>query len=172
MPFNRGPRYVRIEDKQLGHHYRSGLEAAIAADLKVKGVKFKFEERVVKYQVPARDARYTPDFELPNGIIVEAKGKFETADRQKHILVKAQHPNLDIRFVFSNPNQRISKASNTTYAMWCQKHGFQFAAKLIPIGWAREQPACRPPHPACDSDNPDRQCKSCDCWKKTREYCS
>jgi hypothetical protein len=135
----RGSRFgIRVEDKELGHHYRSGLEAAIAADLKAKGVKFKFEDRVIQYVVPERTAKYTPDFELPNGIIVEGKGEFDTKDRQKHILVKAQHPTLDIRFVFSNPNSRISKASATTYAMWCEKHGFQYAAKLIPIGWARE----------------------------------
>ncbi|CAB4165479.1 endonuclease I [uncultured Caudovirales phage] len=129
---------IRIEDAELGHHYRSGLEAAIAADLKAQRVPFKFEARVIKYDVPAREAKYTPDFELPNGIIVEGKGEFDTKDRQKHLLVKDQHPTLDIRFVFSNPNSRISKQSATTYAMWCAKHGFQYAAKLIPVGWARE----------------------------------
>jgi len=137
--FNRGSRFaVRAVDAQLGHHYRSGLEAAIAADLKAKSVPFKFEATVIKYTVPERVAKYTPDFQLPNGIFVEGKGEFDTADRQKHILVKAQHPDVDIRFVFSNSRRTISKTSETTYAMWCEKHGFKYADKLIPIGWAKE----------------------------------
>lgn len=135
----RGNRYaVRAVDAQLGHHYRSGLEAAIAADLKAKGVSFEFEETVIKYNIPEREAKYTPDFKLPNGIIVEGKGEFDTADRQKHLLVKAQHPNLDIRFVFSNSRSTIGKKSKTTYAMWCEKFGFLFADKIIPIAWTRE----------------------------------
>ncbi len=64
--------------------------------------------------------------------MVETKGRFLTADRQKHILIKDQHPALDIRFVFSNPNTRISKQSKTTYAMWCETHGFLYAPKTIP----------------------------------------
>ena len=132
------PRGLRIKDSKLGHHYRSGLEAAIAADLKAKRVPFKFENRKVEYVVPSRKAKYTPDFELPNGIIVEGKGRFLTADRHKHLLVKDAHPNLDIRFVFSNPNARISKQSSTTYAMWCEKHGFKYAKGTIPTAWVQE----------------------------------
>jgi hypothetical protein len=72
---------------------------------------------------------------LPNGIVVETKGYFETADRQKHILVKAQHPELDLRFVFSNPDKPISKGSKTSYAMWCEKNGFLYAKGVIPKEW-------------------------------------
>ena len=136
--FNRRSFGIRIEDKDLGHHYRSGLEAAIAADLKRQGVAFEFESYHIEYKVPERLAKYKPDFTLKNGIIVEGKGEFDTADRQKHLLIKEQHPKLDIRFVFSNSKQRISKQSSTTYAMWCDKHGFKYADKLVPVGWARE----------------------------------
>ncbi len=61
-----------------------------------------------------------------------------TADRQKHLMVKADHPKLDIRFVFSNPNSRIGPKSKTTYAMWCERNGFAYAARLIPPEWAAE----------------------------------
>jgi hypothetical protein len=88
---------------------------------------------------PEKKAKYTPDFLLPNGIIVETKGRFLTEDRQKHLLIQAQHPELDIRFVFSNSRARISKASSTTYAMWCEKHGFRYADKLIPQAWLMEK---------------------------------
>jgi hypothetical protein len=105
-------------------------------------VEFDFEALTIKYEKPARVSKYTPDFRLlRNGIIVETKGRFVTADRQKHLLIKAQHPNLDIRFVFDNPNARISKQSRTTYAMWCEKYGFRYAKKSIPQEWIDEHGA-------------------------------
>lgn len=122
----------------LKHGFRSGLEEKVAEQLTLQRVDFTFEEHKVHYEKPARKAKYTPDFVLPNGIIIETKGRFVTADRQKHILIKDQHPGLDIRFVFSNPNARISKQSKTTYAMWCKKHGFKYAKQLVPQEWLDE----------------------------------
>jgi len=81
---------------------------------------------------------YTPDFLLPNGIIIESKGRFVAADRKKHLLVKQQHPDLDIRFVFTNSKAKISKGSKTSYGDWCDKNGFLYADKLIPEGWLNE----------------------------------
>jgi hypothetical protein len=52
-------------------------------------------------------------------------------------LIKQQHPELDIRFVFSNSRSRISKQSKTTYADWCEKNGFMFADKSIPKEWLK-----------------------------------
>tara|TARA_R100000315_G_C5233402_1_gene144461 strand:+ start:788 stop:1015 length:228 start_codon:yes stop_codon:yes gene_type:complete len=72
---------------------------------------------------------------LNNGVIVECKGRFLTADRQKMILVKQQNPLADIRFVFSNAQTRISKLSKTTYAMWCDRNEFMWADKFIPDDW-------------------------------------
>lgn len=83
---------------------------------------------------------YSPDFILPNGIIVETKGRFLTADRQKHLIVKLQHPDLDIRLLFSNSRQRISKQSATTYALWCETKGFEYADKSIPLLWINAMP--------------------------------
>jgi hypothetical protein len=123
----------------LKYGFRSGLEEDIAKKLTLKGVGFLFEERVINYTKPSRVSKYTPDFELPNGIIIESKGRFITADRQKHLLVKAQHPDLDIRFVFSNSRARISKRSTTTYGMWCEKYGFLYADKEIPDAWIKEK---------------------------------
>lgn len=125
----------------LREGFRSGLEELVAQQLEANNIPVKYEdpESKIKYEKPARNATYTPDFELPNGIIVETKGRFVTADRQKHILIKAQHPEKDIRFVFSNSRSRISKTSQTTYAMWCEKHGFLYADKLIPEAWLKER---------------------------------
>lgn len=118
--------------------YRSGLEERIVADCKKKGVEVGFETHFIKYVVPARDAKYNPDIFLPNGIIVEAKGIFETEDRQKQLLVREQYPDLDIRMVFSSSKSKIYSGSKTTYGDWCDKHGIQYADKLIPASWLKE----------------------------------
>lgn len=122
----------------LKYGFRSGLEEKIAADLTSKGVGFTYEELTLPYVAPAKPHKYTPDFVLENGIIVESKGRFETADRQKHLLVKAQHPELDIRFVFSSSKAKINKRSTTTYGDWAEKNGFKYADKSIPDAWLRE----------------------------------
>jgi hypothetical protein len=130
----------KLSAKQVAKKYgfRSGLEERIAEQLDKAGVDYTYEEVKVKYIKPASQHVYTPDFVLANGIIVETKGRFLMADRQKHILVKRHNPTLDIRFVFSNSNARISKTSRTTYASWCEKNGFKYADKTIPEEWLNE----------------------------------
>lgn len=120
--------------------FRSGLEERIAQELLEQGVPFEYETQTIEYTKPAKKAKYTPDFILGNGIIIETKGRFLTADRQKHLLIKAQHPDIDIRFVFSNSNSKISKKSSTTYAMWCEKNGFKYSDGFIPREWLAEPP--------------------------------
>lgn len=119
--------------------FRSGLEDQVSTQLESLGVPVEYETTKIEYLRPAKSSKYTPDFHLPNGIIIETKGRFVTDDRQKHLLIKAQHPHLDIRFVFSNSRGRISKLSQTTYAMWCEKYGFLYADKLIPEKWIKEK---------------------------------
>jgi hypothetical protein len=119
--------------------WRSGLEEVVASALDALGIRYLYEQLRIPFIQPVKPRHYTPDFVLPNGIIVETKGRFVTADRQKHLLVKAQHPDLDIRFVFSNSRTRISKTSKTTYALWCQAKGFLFADKMIPSAWLNER---------------------------------
>jgi hypothetical protein len=122
----------------IKYGFRSGLEERVAEQLDQLGIEYTYEKVKLKYIKPASQHVYTPDFVLANGIIVETKGRFLAPDRQKHILVKRHNPDLDIRFVFSNSNARISKASKTTYAMWCRKYGYKFADKTIPEEWLNE----------------------------------
>jgi hypothetical protein len=122
----------------IKYGFRSGLEERVAEQLDQLGIEYTYEKVKLKYIKPASQHVYTPDFVLANGIVVETKGRFLAPDRQKHILVKRHNPDLDIRFVFSNSNARISKASKTTYAMWCRKHGYKFADKTIPEEWLNE----------------------------------
>jgi len=122
----------------IKHGYRSGLEDKISEQLKSLSVPVRYEELKISYSVPESLHTYTPDFELPNGIIIESKGRFVAADRKKHLLIKQQYPHLDIRFVFSNSRTKINKGSKTSYADWCNKFGFLYADKLIPKEWIDE----------------------------------
>jgi hypothetical protein len=131
-------RRLTQQEAALQHGFRSGLEEDVAAFMTGKGASFSYEELVIPYVKPEKRHKYTPDFVLANGIVVETKGRWVTADRQKMAMIRAQYPDLDIRMVFNNPNARISKASPTTYAMVCMKLGIQFAAKFPPLTWLRE----------------------------------
>lgn len=117
--------------------YRSGLEDTVHDELKQAGCDAQYESIKIEWE-DLSYRKYTPDFLLPNGIIVETKGLFTAEDRRKHLLVKKQHPHLDIRFVFSSYKKRLSKVSKTTYAQWCEKHGFLYAAKSVPQEWIDE----------------------------------
>lgn len=121
--------------RRLG--FRSGLEIKVSEQLKESGVEFEYETTKIKYVVPESTHTYTPDFTFPNGLIVETKGRFLAADRKKHLLIQKQHPELDIRFVFQNSNNKITKGSKTSYADWATKHGFQYADKEIPKEWLK-----------------------------------
>ena len=121
----------------IKHGYRSGLEDKISEQLKSLSVPVKYEQFKISYEVN-ETRTYTPDFELPNGIIIESKGRFVAADRKKHLLIQKQNPLLDIRFVFSNSKAKINTGSKTSYADWCNKFGFLYADKLIPKEWIDE----------------------------------
>ena len=117
--------------------YRSGLEKQVAAYLKEKQKKVEYEALRIKWR-DLRYRTYTPDFELDNGIIVETKGIFDSEDRRKHLEIQKQHPELDIRFVFSNANARLYKGAKSRYFEWCDKHNFQWSHKVLPEGWLAE----------------------------------
>jgi len=79
---------------------------------------------------------YVPDFILPNGIYIEVKGYLRSEDRKKMILVKKQHPDIDLRLIFQRASNRIYKKSKTTYADWARKHGFIYADNgRVPREW-------------------------------------
>ena len=136
---------MKLFNRRGGFHnkvlpYRSGLEDSIADQLRHSRIKAVYEGHSIEYFIPESLHTYTPDFVLPNGIIIETKGIFDATDRKKHLLIKEQYPNLDIRFVFSNINAKIYKGSKTTHADWCKKHGFLYAHKAIPASWFKEAP--------------------------------
>ena len=113
---------------------RSGFEARVMdaareyTDLLYEAVRLKFTV----------ERTYTPDVLLPNGILIEIKGRFVAADRTKHLQVRKSNPHLDIRFVFQQ-NAKLRKGSKTSYGDWCDKNGFQWALNEIPLEWIEEK---------------------------------
>lgn len=119
--------------------FRSGLEHRVWKNLvqrKQKGIQY--ETLKIEYVVPQSEHSYTPDVILPNGIILEVKGRLMKADRDKHKLIKEQRPDLDIRFLFQNANNKIRKGSQTTYAQWCEKNDIKWCEKIVPDAWLKE----------------------------------
>ena len=118
--------------------YRSGLEKNIAEFLKTKQKKVRYEKLKIEWE-DLRYRTYTPDFTLDNGIIIKTKGVFDSEDRRKHLQVQKQHPELDIRFVFTNLYAKLYKGSKTTYAQWCEKNNFLASHRIIPKEWLTEK---------------------------------
>ena len=126
---------TRVEKEYMKRlRFRSRFELQLAKGLADNKVKFEYESKKFLY-VP-KPRTYTPDFYLvESDIYIEAKGHLDKADRVKMALVKQQHKDLDIRFVFMNARNKIYKGSKTTYADWCLKHDFRWAEKSIPVEW-------------------------------------
>ena len=131
----------KVRRNAIKHGYRSGLEHTISQQLEKAGVPVIYEQEKLAFLWPSRPSTYTPDWKLltkdGSYFYVESKGRFLTQERQKHLLLREQHPDINIRFVFSS-NQKLYKGSKTTYSMWCEKHGFQYAFKTIPDAWLEE----------------------------------
>lgn len=122
--------------------YKSKFEAEFARQLKINGIKFKYEPTVVEFLQPEKRRKYTPDFEIKtkaNGsIFIETKGKLTSEDRKKMIWVRDQNPWLNIVLVFQNASNKLTKRSKTTYGDWATKNGFtwfDFRDKKISKDW-------------------------------------
>tara|TARA_R100001129_G_scaffold82543_1_gene56205 strand:- start:710 stop:1168 length:459 start_codon:yes stop_codon:yes gene_type:complete len=118
--------------------YRSGLELKTANYLDDLRIKYKYEKVKIEWE-DLTYRTYTPDFVLYNGIIIETKGMFTAADRKKHLAIKKQHPELDIRFIFENSNRRLRKGAKTRYYQWCNRYDFDYYDRIIPEEWLKEK---------------------------------
>lgn len=119
--------------------FRSKFEKSLYGDARKRKKKLEYEpdDPRITYTTTMR---YIPDFVLPNGIIVEAKGYFKAKDRTKMLNVARNNPHLDIRFVFQRANNRLTKSPNSMmYWQWAEKHGFEWAEGTIPTAWWSKQ---------------------------------
>ena len=121
---------------KLSHGFRSRFEFEFAQYLTKNKIKYEYEKDKFRYIVPIKS--YTPDFYLMDyGFYLELKGNLDVTDRVKHLLVKEQNSSLDVRFIFANSKKKIYKGSKTTYAAWCDRHGFLYADNRIPSIWLK-----------------------------------
>jgi hypothetical protein len=112
------------------------LKVSIAANLKPGDTA---EPIIGEYAVvPAKVGRYSPDFVLWNGIVIEAKGYWRKEDQEKVRRVREQYPGLELRMVFEDASRRISKRSKVTYGGLCDRLGIRWAEGWIPNEWLEE----------------------------------
>lgn len=114
---------------------RSGFERTLANQMNLVGVKFEYETLPLKYTL---EGTYWPDFILPNGIIIEAKGLLDDQSKRKMIAVKKQYPDLDIRFCFMVADKKIP-GMKSTHGQWADRNGFKWSDGTIPQEWLDEE---------------------------------
>lgn len=121
--------------------FRSGFEEKIYMSARRSRKQLEHEPFYISYIIKGA---YLPDFRLPNGIIVEAKGYLDAGAARKMVAVKRSNPHLDIRFVFQHANGKRNKRSKERFWEWAEKHGFPWAEGTIPLEWFKEKPAENP----------------------------
>ena len=105
------------------NRYRSRFEQKVHQHL----AHTEYESIKLDYTTPEKKHKYTPDFvDHKNKIIYESKGRLTLFDRIKMKLVRDQNPSWSFVFVLMNPNAKINKKSDTTYAQWCEQNGFKW----------------------------------------------
>lgn len=133
-----------------GDELRSKFELKLAEELHQQGVDYKYEQWQYEYFKKVTNgvcddcvgthvyqrSWYTPDFILPNGIVIEAKGHFTASNRTTLVAVREAHDTIDLRLVFM-ANGKINRSSMTRYSDWCEQHNFEYALGSIPEEWLK-----------------------------------
>jgi hypothetical protein len=134
--------------KRKSQKKRSKFELSVQRSLKEAGVKFRYEAETYDLwdtvtgskcaecgsKTIQKRIRYTPDWFLEHGVIIETKGIFTGLDRKKITLLRQQH-GVEVKMLFMRDN-KISRYSNTRYSDWCEQHGFDYAIGTeVPKEW-------------------------------------
>lgn len=115
------------------------FEERVIGDLDERGVSYMYEPDKLAYFV---ERHYIPDLKVGT-MFVELKGYFRQDAQRKMKAIKAQHPDLDIRFVFQKADATIQGAkkrkdgSKMTCAEWADRNGFVWAEATIPEEWIK-----------------------------------
>jgi len=128
---------MRAKSKKQKGPYKSGLEKRFAELCLKNGVKAKYEAKTFEF---VKRAHYKPDWEITPTLYVETKGYFSPSNRGNLLSFREQHPDVEIFLVFSQPNNKLSSKSKTTYAEWCDQHDFRWASiNKFPIELFKKQ---------------------------------
>ena len=107
---------------------RSKLELKFEEIIKEFDVAYDYEVTKIPYTIPESNHNYTVDWTFINGLLVETKGYLsDHKERYKYVLLKQQHPDLDLRFVFDNPN-KLCGGTKMTHAKWAEKYNFPYCS--------------------------------------------
>ena len=105
---------------------RSKLEQKFEEIINSFEVDYEYEVTKIPYIVPETAHKYTVDWTIMNGILIETKGYLsDHQERNKYVLIKKQHPDIDLRFVFDNPNKSCG-GIKMTHGQWATKYGFKW----------------------------------------------
>jgi len=130
-------RLSRAKRRALAKPYRSLFEKDIANALQSYGYEVEYEKTKIDWvSSDGKSHKYTPDFKIAGtSYFIEAKGIFDWKDREKHLCLKRQHPELEIRFVFYKANSKTKGRNPIKYKDWCEAHGFIWSDAKIPNDW-------------------------------------
>lgn len=128
-------RKTQLRQRKNGKTPRNKLEIIVWDLFKEKGVEFEYEARKLQYTL---GGSYTPDFFLPNGVIIETKGYFRPEDKRKMRAVKIANPDADIRLVFSESQTPSGRKRMAQNLRWSLKWGFPAAEDVPPEDWYSE----------------------------------
>ena len=107
---------------------KSKLEDRFETLLRSLNVPFNYEVTKISYTVPESKHTYTVDWTVNDKMLLETKGYLsDHTERNKYILIKQQYPNIDLRFIFENPN-KLCGGMKQTHAEWATKHGFKYCS--------------------------------------------
>lgn len=107
--------------------FKSKLEEKVWSILKKHFPSVKYEPQKYKFIQPEIERTYIPDFKTGrSNLYIEAKGKLDLETRKKMIWFRDSNPGIRVIFLFMNPDNKITKRSKTTYAMWATDNGFEW----------------------------------------------
>jgi hypothetical protein len=108
---------------------RSRLEQTFATILEDNKIPYEYEAVKIAYTIPESEHVYTVDWSFPNKpILIESKGYLsDYKERHKYVLLKEQHPDMDLRFVFDNP-KKLCGGTKMTHGAWAEKYNFPYCS--------------------------------------------
>lgn len=112
-----GASYVFEDPVLCCFNYYKTINKGTVVDSDWKPAKVNSKYKVVQL------CQYTVDFAVldkSTGVplfYVETKGRFTSADRNKHKLIKQQYPDVDLRVLFQHDGKATPKMS---YTQWCK----------------------------------------------------
>jgi len=128
-----------------GQKMKAKTEVEFAVFCDRNGIPWMYESEKLEWSPPVK--YYTPDFVLPKKdggkMFIERKGWLRPEDKVKMQAIRAQYPDLDIRFIFDKSDKPLAAmprkdGSRMTHGEWAFKHGYPFAETFLPKSWINE----------------------------------